>query len=289
MNVGLGLFIFLFTVWKLKGEWTEAKGETFDVTGSILFSLVLVATILGLSQLPGVRGMTFILLGGLAIFFFVKWEIRNPSPVLNIDLLARNRVFALSNLAALINYSATFAVSFLMSLYLQVVKGLNPRAAGLILIAQPIMQAIFSPVTGKLSDRLEPRIVASAGMALTASGLFLLTFLDQQSTTFFIIGCLILLGLGFALFSSPNANAVMSSVDKKFYGVASGTIGTMRTTGQMFSMGMVMMILATYVGQTQITLSSSPLFLKSMKIAFTIFTGLCVAGVFASFSRGNVR
>jgi EmrB/QacA subfamily drug resistance transporter len=289
INIPLGLLIILLTIWKLKGEWTEAKGEKFDVTGSILFSSTLVAIMYGFSRLPGIWGICFVLSGVLGVFLFVKWETKTTSLVMNIDLFKKNKVFAFSNLAALINYSATFAVGFLMSLYLQFVKGLHPQEAGVILVSQPIMQAIFSPLAGRLSDRIEPRIFASVGMGLTALGLLLLTLLDQKTTTPFIMGSLILLGLGFALFSSPNTNAVMGSVEGKFYGVASGTLGTMRATGMMFSMGMVMLIFALYIGPNQITPPYYPLFIKSLKTAFIIFTALCVAGIFASLSRGRVR
>jgi len=227
-------------------------------------------------------------LGVLGILALIKWELRTESPLFNIDLFRKNKVFAFSNLAALISYSATFAVGFLMSLYLQSIKGMTPQKAGIILIAQPIVQALFSPLAGRLSDRLEPRMVASIGMALTALGLLLFSFLSQEATLLFIIGTLMLLGFGFALFSSPNTNAVMSSVEKKFYGVASGTLGTMRTTGMMFSMGLVMVIFAIFIGRAQITPASYPLFMKSMRVAFVISAGLCVAGIFASLSRGRV-
>ena len=132
-------------------------------------------------------------------------------------------------------------------------------------------------------------MVASIGMALTALGLLFFSFLSQEATILFIVGTLMLLGFGFALFSSPNTNAVMSSVEKKFYGVASGTLGTMRAIGMMFSMGMVTLIFAVTIGQVQITDSYFPLFLRGAKTAFAISAGLCVVGVFASLSRGRVR
>jgi EmrB/QacA subfamily drug resistance transporter len=289
INIPLGALIVILTIWKLKGEWTEAKGETFDILGSLLLSVTLVATMYGFSQLPGILGVSFVLLGVLGVFALIKWELRTRSPLFNIDLFGKNRVFAFSNLAALINYSATFAVGFLMSLYLQFIKGMSPQEAGIVLMAQPIMQALFSPLAGRLSDRLEPRTVASIGMALTALGLLFFSFLSQEATIVFIVGTLMLLGFGFALFSSPNTNAVMSSVEKKFYGVASGTLGTMRAIGMMFSMGMVTLIFAVTIGQVQITDSYFPLFLRSAKTAFAIFTALCVVGVFASLSRGRVR
>jgi MFS family permease len=161
--------------------------------------------------------------------------------------------------------------------------------AGLVLVAQPIMQAIFSPAAGRLSDRIESRIVASAGMALTSVGLLLLVFLGPFSPLWYVIGSLMLLGLGFALFSSPNTNAVMSSVERRDYGVASATVGTMRLTGQMLSLGTAMLLFAIFIGPVQITPEVYPDFLKAMRTAFILFSALCFAGIFASLARGNVR
>ncbi|MGB9659719.1 MAG: MFS transporter [Nitrososphaerales archaeon] len=289
VNVPLGLTIIFFVFRKLKGEWAEAKGEKFDFTGSTIYSFVLVAVMYGLSLLPAMLGAWLILIGALGILAFVKWETKVESPVLNISLFRNSRVFAFSNLAALINYSATFAVGFLLSLYLQYIKGLTPQSAGLILVSQPIVQTVFSPFAGWLSDRIEPRIVASMGMALTTIGLFLLTFLNEKTTLEFIVSSLILLGLGFALFSSPNTNAVMSSVEKKFYGVASAILGTMRLTGQTLSIGIAMLIFAIYIGRVQITPEYYQPFLISVEVAFIIFAILCFIGIFASLVRGKVR
>jgi len=288
-NVPLGLFVIIFTFWKLKGEWTEARGEKFDFPGSLLFSFTLVTFMYGFSKLPGMRGAFLIFLSLLGCWAFVKWEIKSNSPMFDMDLFRNNKVFAFSNLAALINYSATFAVSFLLSLYLQFIKGLHPQEAGIILISQPIMQAIFSPLAGKLSDRTEPRMVASTGMALTTIGLFLFTFLSEKTSIPLIIADLMLLGFGFALFSAPNTHAVMSSIEPRFYGVASGALGTMRTTGMMLSMGMVMLIFTLYIGRIQITPPYYPSFIKSVQVAFSIFSVLCLAGIFASLSRGRMR
>ncbi len=288
-NVPLGLIIIVLIFWKLKGEWAEAKGEKFDFAGSIIYSITLIAIMYGFSLLPAMSGAWLILMGALGIFSFVKWEMKVESPVLNINLFRNNTVFAFSNLAALINYSATFAVSFLLSLYLQYIKGLSPQNAGIILVSQPVVMAIFSPFAGRLSDRIEPRIVASTGMSLTVVALFLFTFLNDKTTLEFIVVSLILLGFGLALFSSPNTNAVMSSVENRFYGVASGTIGTMRLTGQMLSMGIAMLIFAIYIGRVQITPEYYSLFLSSAKTAFTVFAVLCFVGIFASLARGKVR
>jgi MFS family permease len=172
---------------------------------------------------------------------------------------------------------------------LQYVKGFTPEHAGLILIAQPVMMAIFSPIAGSLSDRIEPRIVASLGMTLTTIGLLMLVFVSGDVSLSFILASLIVLGLGFGFFSSPNTNAVMSSVDRKFYGVASGMLGTMRLTGQAFSLGMAMLLFALYIGRVQITPEYYPFFLKSMRTAFIVMGALCFVGIFASIARGKMR
>jgi EmrB/QacA subfamily drug resistance transporter len=292
VNVPLGLTIVALISLRLGGEWAEAKGEKFDLIGSIIYCLSLIAIMYGFSSFSRWGAMLsagLILMGVLGIFVFVKWEMGAKSPVLDINLFRGNRALALSNLAALIHYSATFAITFFLSLYLQYIKKLNPQSAGLILIFQPIVMAICSPFAGRLSDRIEPRIVASMGMALTAVGLFLLAFLHGDTSLEFIVADLILVGLGFALFSSPNTNAVMSSVEKRFYGVASGTLGTMRLTGQMFSMGIGMLIFAIHIGHTQITPEYYPAFLMSTRSAFIFFGILSSGGVLASLARGKVR
>ena len=281
----LGIITIILTLWKLRGEWAEAKGERFDIVGSVIYGVGLIAIMVGFSRLPQLMGVWFLLIGIAGITAFILWEKRVTSPVLNVKLFSLNAVFAFSNLAALINYSATNAVSFLLSLYLQYIKGFSPQYAGLVLITQPVMMAILSPIAGRLSDKFEPRLLASIGMAVTTSGLVMLIFVNEGTNLVFIVVTLFILGIGFALFSSPNSNAVMSSVDRRYYGVASGTLGTMRLIGQMLSLGIAMLLFALYMGQVQITPEFYPLFLRSAHTGFIVFAVLCFGGVFASLLK----
>jgi len=157
------------------------------------------------------------------------------------------------------------------------------------MLAQPVMMAAFSPLAGRLSDRIEPRIVASAGMAMSAAGLFLTAFLNGHSPLAAIVAILLLCGLGFALFSSPNTNAIMSSVPRQQYGVAAATTGVMRLVGQMLSMGIAQLIIALYVGEVELTSPVYPAFLRAFRAGFFLFAGLCCTGILASLTRGNVR
>jgi MFS family permease len=241
----------------------------------------------GFSRLPSVLGLALTAAGLAALAVFIRFELRAAAPLLDLRLFQTNRIFAFSNLAALFNYSATSAVAFLMSLYLQYIKGLPPQKAGLVLLAQPIIMALSSPFAGRLSDRSEPRLIASFGMGLSVAGLFLFSFLRAGTGFGFIIASLVCLGLGFGLFSSPNTNAIMSSVEKRHLGIASAALGTMRLSGQMLSAGITMMIFALVMGRAPIQPSVYPQFLRSVRIAFVFYALLCVAGIFASLARGN--
>jgi len=289
VTIPLGLVIIGFVLWLLDGEWAEARGESFDLAGSSIYALALVALMYGFSQLPDLLGAGLLAAGLAGFAGFAAWELRTNSPVLNLSLFVGNKAFTFSNLAALIHYSAVYAVSFLLSLYLQYIKALTPQQAGLVLIFQPVVQFIFSPAAGRLSDRVEPRILASIGMVLTSTGLTLLIFIGHGTPLWAIIGVLILLGFGYAIFSSPNMNAIMGAVDRRFYGVASGMLATMRLIGQMLSMGIATLLFALFLGRAEITPELYPQFLTSTKAAFAVFTVLCVLGVFASLARGDIR
>jgi EmrB/QacA subfamily drug resistance transporter len=285
----MGLLVIGLVLWRVKGDIAGSKGERFDVQGAILYSLAITLVLVGFSMLPEPRGAALLAAGGLAAFLFAFWGSWARHPVLNVNMFRRNRVFAYSNLAALIHYSATFAIAFLLSLYLQLVKGMAPRDAGLVILVQPVMMAFFSPLTGRLSDKVEPQLVASVGMAITTVGLAAFVFLSADTDLVLIVWALVVIGIGYALFSSPNTNAVMSSVEARAYGVASGTIGTMRLLGQVFSMGIATVLFAVLIGREQITPRLHDEFMTAVNVAFAIFTVLCFLGIWASLARGRLR
>ncbi len=285
----LGILSVYLTLKYLKGEWADARGETLDVIGSGLYGISILALVYGASILPDIKAVYLIAFGVLCLGIFVRHELRVKHPVVEVNLFRENRLFTFSSLAALINYSATFAVAFLLSLYLQYIKGLTAQMAGTVLMAQPIMMAIFSPLAGRWSDRVEPRKLATAGMTLTALGLLLFVFINEATPILYIIGTLVMLGFGFALFSSPNMSAIMGSVEKRFFGIASGTVATMRLLGQMTSMAIAMVIFSIFIGREEIAPANYDLFLQGVKVCFTISAILCAIGIFFSFSRGKLR
>ncbi|NMC37509.1 MAG: MFS transporter [Bacteroidales bacterium] len=272
---------------KIKAEWADSHNEKFDKTGSFFYAVSLFSLIYGFSTLPSASGWIFISAGVILAVLFFLYEKRINNPVFDVRLMLHNRVFAFSGIAALIHYSATSAIGFFISLYLQYLKGFDAQTAGFIMISQPVMMALLSPLAGKLSDRYNPGVIASYGMGLTAAGLIVLCLINIESPLILIISLLMIMGVGFGLFSSPNSNAIMSSVNKNHLGVASGVVGTMRMVGQMFSMGIAMMFISLYLGKEQINPSNYPEFLSTMRTGFIVFSILSVFGIFASLARNN--
>jgi len=201
--------------------------------------------------------------------------------------LRTSRTFPCSSLAALINYAATAAVGFLPSLYLQYLRQIDVQTAGLILVCQPVVMALFSPLTGRLADRHEPRLLASVGMGLTTLGLGLFALLSPDTPLWFIISALLLLGFGFALFSAPNTSAVMGALAPADYSIGSAILATMRLLGQSLSLGLAMMLLGIFVGPVRLQPGSAPGLLPALRLGFVIFSLLCFLGIFASLARGR--
>jgi EmrB/QacA subfamily drug resistance transporter len=283
--VPFGIVSLILIKRKIKTEWAEASGEKFDWHGTVIYGIALASFMYGFSRLPSSTGWTCVALGLLMSVVFILFENKINNPVFDIRILLHNKVFAFSGIAALINYSATSAIGFFVSLYLQYLKGFDARTAGLIMISQPIAMTLLSPVAGKLSDKQNPGIIASFGMGITAIGLVFLCFISESTPTYMIVLLLILMGIGFGLFSSPNSNAIMSSVEKRYLGVASGVVGTMRMVGQMMSMGIAMMLISLYIGKQTINPFTYPGLISAMKTGFLIFSLLSVCGIFASLAR----
>lgn len=261
-----------------------------DLTGCFLYTASLVLVMYGFSSLMSNTAAKFLLPAGIVILvIFIRHELKDDSPVINMKLFTESKMFGLSNLAALLNYGASYAVSYLLSIYLQSVQGFSSTAAGLILITSPVFQTILSPVMGKLSDRIAPYKLASAGMALTAAGIFMFVFTTAQLHILYVIAALSVIGVGFALFSSPNTNAVMGCVDKKNYSVASSILATSRSIGHTVSMAIVSSVVAVTVGNITLASASADSIVSAMRISFIIFTVLCIAGVFCSISRREIN
>ena len=278
------LFIpLILTILKIREEWVMDKDHPFDFLGTIIYSIGILLFMYGFTILNQTTGVILTVLGLLLLVGFTFFELRQKFPVFHIDLF-KNVKFASSNLAALISYLATFIVTYILSYYFQYIKELDPQTTGFILIVTPALMAIVAPFSGKLSDKFEPQKLSALGMAFVAIALFMLIFLNEGTPLYIIIISMVLQGIGYGIFSSPNTNSIMGSVPRKFSPLASATVSTVRVIGQTMSLGMLTVIFAVMIGSVQIIPKYYPLLIQSSQIAFIISTILCVIAILASLA-----
>ncbi|MDR2855352.1 MAG: MFS transporter [Methanomicrobiales archaeon] len=267
----------------VRREIILTPGEPFDWKGAILYCLVIFSLLYGLIHLSNNIG-AFLVIGGCALLLlFIKIELKAEYPAFAIRLFKRNRAFTLGNIVTVINYGATYAVSFFMSLYLQVIGVLTPAEAGIVMVSLPIVQMIFSPVAGRLSDTISARVLMTAGMSVTTLGMFLLVQIGEQYNQVWVIATLALLGLGVAFFAAPNVNLVLSSVPRKDNGSANSIHATMRQIGMVVSMALATSFITLSFGGTVGLYADQQALISAMHLTFGCGAALCFIGAVVSW------
>ena len=280
----LCLLVVLLVIWKLKGEWVGVKDEKLDIPGMITITLSIGFFLGGFAYLPSITAIVMIVLGiaGMAIFIYI--EQRTKFPVLDFEVFKGNRPFVFSNMAVTLNYIAAAAITFFASLYLQYIKGFSPQTAGFILLVQPFVITVFAILSGRLSDRIAPQLIASVGMLFTCISMVLLHTLNQTTALWFIIFCLALAGLSQGLFTTPNIHAIMSSVDTKYSGSASGIMSTTRGIGMVLGMGTATIAFNHFIGDVQLTPDYYHEFMTSMKLCFFVASIAAFLGMLSQYA-----
>jgi MFS family permease len=235
--------------------------------GLLLFGGANADTIHGVLALAGFLGCTFL---------FLRIESRSPNPLLDLAMFRKNSKFSLGNLLQFINYATTFGLTFLMSLYLQLGRGMTPAEAGTILLIQPLTQSVLSPICGRLADRHDSELLVAAGMLFCVAGVGWASTFDAFTSLFSVSGMLVLLGIGVALFASPNMKTIMQSVSKRQYGVATAVTGQMRTVGMTASMVAISMAISFIVGDRVLDAETFGPFNQAMTM---VLRGSCLVGV----------
>ena len=266
---------------KVPQEWQTYAEDKIDKIGSVIYSVGILLFIYGFTNLINTNGLICTILGIILLVIFAVWELRQKSPVFNMNLF-KNTKFTSSNIAALCSYLAIMVVTTILNYHFQYVRGWNAQMAGMILIVTPIIMAILAPNTGKLSDKIHPQKLAAAGMTIATVSLLILTFLNKDTPLYLVILAMVLQGIGMGLFSSPNMNAIMSSVPPKDAPTASASQATMRTIGQTMSLGLLTLIFAWIMGNLALSTEYADLIVKSSQIICTICMFACLVSIFAS-------
>jgi EmrB/QacA subfamily drug resistance transporter len=236
INLPVGLAGWLLSLRFVPAEVPRSLSrERFDLAGAGTFALGLVLFILGVNQAPAWGWTSPLLFGCLAVSAvslaaFVRIERQTPGPMLDLNVF-RHRLFTAGVASASLMYVATFAMGFLLPFYLIQARGLSPAQAGLVLTAVPILMPVLAAVSGSLSDRIGSRVPSTAGTLMIAAALLLLSRIGLDTPIAFLVGSLVLLGMGSGMFTSPNTSAVLGAAPREQRGVASGVVATARNLG----------------------------------------------------------
>jgi MFS family permease len=295
---GLGLSATAAGAGESGGEAAERLSRPsrhVDGLGAVLLGGMLVALFVPLTYSPlwgwGTAKVIAPLVVAVILFVGFIWvEDRVREPMLDLDLLRKNRVFAAANSAVLLNYMAVFATTTLTAVYLEIAQGRSPQQSGLLLLAQPVLMAVLSPFTGRLSDRVGARVLATTGMVLIGGGMAQLAFASSSAGRVLLgLGSI---GVGMACFSAPIVSSIMGSVGRSQLNLASGFLSTMRFTGQGISMAVLGAIAAWKLGSEggRIILlgetgsrASAAAFADGFRVAMLVGTGLTLIGAVVSW------
>jgi EmrB/QacA subfamily drug resistance transporter len=288
-QVPLVLALLLLIKMRLSGEWKNAKKSKYDWWGTIIFAVFASALVYGLSVLPSLLGVFMLGLSAVSLVLFIVHQSRSRRPLIRVQMFRESRLFSMSLATSLLMYGSNFPLVFLMSLYLQYVKGFSPLEAGQIILLQALSMAIMAPFSGKLADKFEPRVIATLGCAIVACGLLVLSLMNTQTSATYIASSLLLIGIGFGLFSTPNNNAIMSATHPDEVGVASASMNLARTIGNLIGMSLVNLMVHYYLGDAQFSPEQNPELILTVELALNMSLAFVVIACVTSWFRGRAH
>ncbi len=284
-----GVLLLLAIKMFLNGEWKSDEKMPFDWWGMGIFSLFAINLVFGLSLFPKLVGILLVLVAVGCLMLFIVHQSKSRRPLIRVQMFLESRVFSLSLTTSFFMYASNFAMAFLLSLYLQNIKGLSPSQAGQIILLQAVAMAVTTPLAGKLADKVQPRLIATCGCIIVAIVFWVFSQLTISSSTNYISGALLLLGVGFGLFSTPNSNAVMGSAAKNELGVASSSLNLSRSIGNLFGMSIVNLLVHYYLGDSTFAAAGNNDLMKAISVAFSMSLAFVIVASFTSALRGRAR
>lgn len=286
-QVPIVIALLILIKMRLEGEWKNDDKTKFDWWGTGIFAVFSSSLVYGLSILPRVLGIVMLVLAALSLGLFVLHQSRSRKPLIRIQMFRDSRVFSMSLSTSLLMYASNFPLVFLMSLYLQYVKGFSPSHAGQVILLQALSMAILAPISGKLADKFQARLVATLGCVVVGVGLAVLSMINTETSILYIATSLLLIGIGFGLFSTPNNNAIMGAVKPDEVGVASASLNLSRTIGNLFGMSLVNLMVHFYIGDAQFSVEQNPALIQTFDMALLMSLSFVVVACVLSALRGK--
>lgn len=266
---------------KTEGEWKTNENDRLDYKGMIMYVFGIFFLIYGISICMRLEGQAMTLAGIIILIAFGYYELHERMPVFNVTLLKKHS-FTLYNIAGMCGYLAVMMITTIFNYHFQYVKGWDPEMTGIILLVGPVVMSIVAPNAGRISDRIHPQKIAATGMFITIFAFAIMIVMDANTPLSVIILAMVLQAVGMGLFSSPNMNAIMSSVDEKYAAHASAAQITVRGIGQTMSLTIVTLVFGWVMGGLALSAQYSDMIVESSQIICIICAVACILAVITS-------
>ena len=280
----LGIVANVMAFRSLHKEWVHTPDSSISMKSLLLYALGISAVMIGITEWVRFWWSVYAFVAGLvalSVLGYVEWHSKDP--LIPVKIFVSNLGFTMSSVAAMMNFSATFSVGFVLSLFLQMIMGFDSRMTGLILCIQTGIMVFLAPRMGALSDRYNPSQFARWGMVLIGIGLLSMAYGTFTESMGIIMVSLAIVGIGVSCFAPPNNNLIMSSVPKTYIGFASSTISTVRLLGQTLSMALIGIVLAyTIEGRTALEMME-----YNSTVALVVFGMICLVGAIPAGVRNT--
>ncbi len=290
LTVPLAIISITLIMTGFRREIRPDPDGVFDLKDSILYGIAILLSMAGVMNLPEIWAVACLVVGLILFILFVRTQIGNPHCIQNMDLF-KNWTFSGSCIAAFMSYAASYSISFFLALYLQSIGGLTATEAGLVMVTQPVVQCLCSPIFGKLTDKMHNKIILpTLGMVITSISIATYVFYDLDTPVMMVLLSMAIGGLGFAMFSAPNTTLIMASAPKEHSSEASAILANMRQIGMMVSMGIAMFFITTIMGSTDnLRPETYGLFLQAMTTTLSVCLAMCIIGTITSALRGKPK
>lgn len=285
----LGLLGIVLGLIKMKGEWRSDRPQPLDLIGSALLAIWVMALFFGVTRLPDLEGWGLLLISILFMGIFVYHCDRAEHPLVRLRVVWENRVYSRSLLASMFMWGGNYGLVFLLGLYLQYTRGMTPTDAGKMLMYQAVVMAVLAPMTGKLSDRFSPKLLATLGCLIVAVTLSFMLFMDNSTSITVMALGMMALGLGFGLFSTPNSSAALGAVPEEKMGIASALLNLARLKGQLLGTASVTLLLALLIGKIEITPDHYEAVGTALRSIIFISLIFALLATYFSFAKGSPK
>lgn len=276
------ILAIILIVYAIKDDLITNKDEPVDIVGLVLSSLAILILMYGFTILNQITGIILVVIGIVITAVFIKWSLKQSYPMFNLRLF-KNTDFATSNIASLTSYIGIYDLTYVLNYHFQYINGYGAELSGTLLVIAPLVMTFAAVISGRMADKRNPQLVAMTGLVLVIVSFIMITLITRTSTLNYIIVAMILYGIGYGIFASPNTKIIMSSVPPEENSSASASVTASKYIGKTISLSLFTVLFAIILGNVTINPSNYNLLILTSQITCGICTIFLVIALIATF------